>query len=63
MKIDQEATAQVNRFQQCTRHDDNNRGKGLIFVVSVFSPGLSSHGWHPLVGVGIPALEFGVVRK
>lgn len=44
MKTDQEPTAPVNRVQQCTGRDDNNGGKGLIFVVvSVFfSPGLSS---------------------
>lgn len=61
MKTEQEA-APVNRFQQYTRQDDNNRGKGLIFVVVVsvfFSPGLSSS---PEITSG-DALEFGVVRK
>lgn len=60
MKTEKEA-APVNRFQQYTRQDDNNRGKGLIFVVvSVFfSPGLSSS---PEITSG-DALEFGLVRK
>lgn len=55
MKIEQEATAPVNRFQQSTRHYDNNRGKGLIlFLFSSLQA--SPHRWHPLVGAGIPEI-------